>query len=332
MTVNRISQHLACLPSQSPLSTHQKSILLFFLLSPLCFPFQETWEGRVHLIKDLSICRFTCSFFKFLVIAVFIRFPSQCKWKQRGAANTHLVVKVERCFPEAEIELSKCVCVCVCVASGRQLEHDRMQAIQYGGILCVHMCSFIYPCRLIPSTVYSGDQSWPRPAKRPSTFTLTTTTQVTVLIVWVYVCVDCLNFASIATAHTHGCLFFGFFLKIQQQNFVKQKIGLFVVALLFIRTSRKTHGTYLTLSKPWWRASRDLWMVCAQTRANAWRCMKLWLLSSACVFKTLQMERTSSSWLCSSAQVEFTHQFRNGSKLSALEGSGRNTKDKNKKK
>lgn len=48
-----------------------------------------------------------------------------------------------------------------------------------GCILCAHICSVIFSHRLTPSTIYWRDQSWPRPMRRPSTFTPTMATQVT---------------------------------------------------------------------------------------------------------------------------------------------------------
>ena len=51
------------------------------------------------------------------------------------------------------------------------------------------------------------------------------------------------------------------FLVLCTQSSARQKIGPFVVVTLFTRTSRRTPGTCPALSKPWWRACRDLWMV-----------------------------------------------------------------------
>ena len=61
----------------------------------------------------------------------------------------------------------------------------------------LYVCAFISTQRLTPSTAYSKDLFWPRPVRRPSTFTLTTANQVRTVFfpvcAWVRLCVYCLK-------------------------------------------------------------------------------------------------------------------------------------------
>lgn len=81
----------------------------------------------------------------------------------------------------------------------------------------------------------------------------------------VYVCVDCVKGERVwvvtpllnkAAARSHIPPLF----RVQQSS-VRQKTGPSAAVVSFTRISRRTPGTCPALSKPWWRACRDLWMV-----------------------------------------------------------------------
>lgn len=68
----------------------------------------------------------------------------------------------------------------------------------------------------------------------------------------------CQHLSVTSSLHnTHSCI--SWFLR--GQSFARRRTGRFGVATLSTRTSRRTHGTFLAPSKPWWRACRDSWMV-----------------------------------------------------------------------
>lgn len=65
--------------------------------------------------------------------------------------------------------------------------------------------------------------------------------------------------------HTHS------FLILFAQSSAKQKIGRRDAVTSSTRTSRRIPGTFPPLSKPWWRACRDLWTV-SETRVRLGTC------------------------------------------------------------
>lgn len=90
------------------------------------------------------------------------------------------------------MELSECSCVCV-ASWGGAWKKTRCAAHEEENVLVSYVCSFISPHRLTPSTVSWRNQSWPRPRRRPSTFTPTMATQVTCLLARASVCFDWLK-------------------------------------------------------------------------------------------------------------------------------------------
>ena len=189
--------------------------------------------------------------------------------------------------------------------------------------MCV--CAFISAYRSTPSTACSKDLSWPRPARRPSTFTLTTASQVHIYLcvcVCVRVCVCVCSVCVLNAWQVRGGVIILLLIQLLHDSYTLSLSWFYVHRVppdrrldrsLSLHYSQEHPGGPLEPAQLYQNPGGEPAEICGWLvdRGHTHMCTYVHVMvysynrSLNLVFLLpLQMERTRSSWLCSSAQVE----------------------------